>query len=221
MTVKKTRLAVLVSGGGTNLQSLIDHIEDGSIPAEIAVVISSRKNAFALERARRHSIPTRLIRPRDFAGEAEHEEALLKCLQDNAVDLVLLAGYLSVLGEKVVAHYPLRIMNVHPSLIPSFCGPGMYGERVHQEALNYGVKVSGCTVMFVDEGVDTGPIILQAAVPVMDNDTVHTLAARVLEEEHRLYPEAVRLFATGRLQVQGRQVKILDEEGEDDTKSTD
>ena len=214
--MKKTRLAVLVSGGGTNLQAIIDAIEARGIPAEIGVVISSRKTAYALERARRHNISTRVIRPRDYADLAACEQALLSCLEEHETDLVLLAGYMSVLGEEVVARYPNQIMNIHPSLIPSFCGPGMYGERVHREVLAYGVKISGCTVMFVDEGVDTGPIILQAAVPVHDDDTVESLAARVLEQEHRLYPEAVELYAQNRLQVQGRIVKISRQEGKSD-----
>ncbi len=210
----KTRLAVLVSGGGTNLQAIIDAIEAGQIPAEIGVVISSRNTAYALERGRQHNVPTCVIRPRDYPDGEACEQALLDCLAAHRTDLVLLAGYMSVLGEGVVARYPNRIMNIHPSLIPSFCGPGMYGERVHREALAYGVKVSGCTVMFVDEGVDTGPIILQAAVPVHDDDTVESLATRVLEQEHRLYPEAVRLFASGCLEVVGRHVKISRQEEE-------
>jgi phosphoribosylglycinamide formyltransferase 1 len=214
--MKKTRLAVLVSGGGTNLQAIIDAIEAGKIPAEIAVVISSRKTAYALERAQKHHIPTCIIRARDYSDEQACEQVLLSCLEEYRIDLVLLAGYMSVLGDGVVARYPNRIMNVHPSLIPSFCGPGMYGARVHRDALAYGVKISGCTVMFVDEGVDTGPIILQAAVAVQDDDTVESLAARVLEQEHRLYPEAIRLFALGQLQVDGRIVKIGSQEGEKD-----
>ncbi len=214
------RVSVLVSGGGTNLQALIDRLEKGDIHAEIIKVISSRKKAFALERAKKHHISHEVIRPKDFDKEADFSQALLDSLVRSRTDLVLLAGFMSVLGPAVVRHYRNRIMNIHPSLIPSFCGAGMFGERVHREALKYGVKISGCTVMFVDEGVDTGPIILQAAVPVKDNDTVDTLQKRVLQEEHRLYPEAVKLFAEGRLVVSGRHVKILpvDKDGREEIK---
>lgn len=203
------RLAVLVSGGGTNLQAIIDRIELGELDAEIAVVISSRRTAFALERARQHGLPAVCLRPKDFAAETEYAEALLACLNGNRVDLIILAGYMSVLDGRIIAAYRNRIMNIHPALIPAFCGAGMYGERVHSTALAYGVKVSGCTVMFVDEGVDTGPIILQTAVPVLDSDTVETLGARVLEQEHSLYSRAIQLYAEGRLRLDGRRVTIL------------
>jgi len=211
----KVKLAVLVSGGGTNLQAIIDRIEAGELAAEIRVVISSRRTAFALERAQKHGIPSACLRPKDFGSEAEYSGALLACLEEHGVELVVLAGFMSVLGRPVIAAYRNRIMNIHPALIPAFCGPGMYGEHVHGAALAYGVKVSGCTVMFVDEGVDTGPIILQSAVPVYDNDTVETLAARILEQEHLLYPQAIGLYAAGRLQLDGRRVSVLPAESKE------
>lgn len=204
----KVRLAVLVSGGGTNLQAIIDRIERGELDAEIAVVISSRRSAYALERAERHGLASVCLRPADFGSIAEYTTALLECLALHRAELIILAGFMSVLDRRVIAAYRNRIMNIHPALIPSFCGPGMYGERVHAAALSYGVKISGCTVMFVDEGVDTGPIILQAAVPVHDDDTVETLAERVLAQEHELYSCAIGLYAAGRLRLEGRRVII-------------
>ncbi len=209
---KGLRLAVLVSGGGTNLQAIIDHCEQETSGATVAVVISSRRDAYALERARRHGIAAEVRRRRDYPSEEAYSAALLECISRFQADLVVLAGFMSVLGQPVIAAYRHRIMNIHPALLPSFGGPGMYGEHVHQAVLDYGAKVSGCTVMFVDEGVDTGPVILQAAVPVQEDDTAASLAARVLVQEHRLYPEAISLYAQGRLAVEGRRVRILPEE---------
>ena len=204
--MRKVRIAVLVSGGGTNLQTLIDAAEKGDINGEIAAVISDRENAYALERARKHGIKAIHIERKQLA------ERLIIELQRLDIELVVLAGFLSILDRELVKAYEGRIINIHPSLIPSFCGKGFYGERVHKAALEYGVKVSGATVHFVDEGTDSGPIIFQEAVPVYFEDTSETLAARVLQVEHRLLPAAVGLFCEGRLRIEGRKVKILKEE---------
>jgi phosphoribosylglycinamide formyltransferase-1 len=204
--LRKVRIAVLVSGGGTNLQTLIDAAEKGDINGEIAAVISDNENAYALERARKHGIKAIYINRKQLA------ERLIIELQRLDIELVVLAGFLSILDRELVKAYEGRIINIHPSLIPSFCGKGFYGERVHKAALEYGVKVSGATVHFVDEGTDSGPIIFQEAVPVYFEDTSETLAARVLQVEHRLLPAAVGLFCEGRLRIEGRKVKILKEE---------
>ena len=204
--MRKVRIAVLVSGGGTNLQTLIDAVEKGDINGEITAVISDNENAYALERARKHGIKAIYINRKQLA------EKLIIELQKLDIELVVLAGFLSILDRKLVKAYEGRIINIHPSLIPSFCGKGFYGERVHKAALEYGVKVSGATVHFVDEGTDSGPIIFQEAVPVYFEDTSETLAARVLQVEHRLLPAAVGLFCEGRLRIEGRKVKILKEE---------
>lgn len=204
--MRKVRIAVLVSGGGTNLQTLIDAVDKGDINGEIAAVISDNENAYALERARKHGIKAIYINRKQLA------ERLIIELQRLDIELVVLAGFLSILDRELVKAYEGRIINIHPSLIPSFCGKGFYGERVHKAALEYGVKVSGATVHFVDEGTDSGPIIFQEAVPVYFEDTSETLAARVLQVEHRLLPAAVGLFCEGRLRIEGRKVKILKEE---------
>ena len=204
--MRKIRIAVLVSGGGTNLQTLIDAVDKGDINGEIAAVISDNENAYALERARKHGIKAIYINRKQLA------ERLIIELQRLDIELVVLAGFLSILDRELVKAYEGRIINIHPSLIPSFCGKGFYGERVHKAALEYGVKVSGATVHFVDEGTDSGPIIFQEAVPVYFEDTSETLAARVLQVEHRLLPAAVGLFCEGRLRIEGRKVKILKEE---------
>jgi phosphoribosylglycinamide formyltransferase-1 len=204
--LRKVRIAVLASGGGTNLQTLIDAVEKGDINGEITAVISDNENAYALERARKHGIKAIYINRKQLA------EKLIIELQKLDIELVVLAGFLSILDRKLVKAYEGRIINIHPSLIPSFCGKGFYGERVHKAALEYGVKVSGATVHFVDEGTDSGPIIFQEAVPVYFEDTSETLAARVLQVEHRLLPAAVGLFCEGRLRIEGRKVKILKEE---------
>jgi phosphoribosylglycinamide formyltransferase-1 len=204
--LRKVRIAVLVSGGGTNLQALIDAVDKGDINGEIAAVLSDRENAYGLERARKHGIKAIYIERKQLA------ERLITELQKLNIELVVLAGFLSILDRELVKAYEGRIINIHPSLIPSFCGMGFYGERVHKAALEYGVKVSGATVHFVDEGTDSGPIILQEAVPVYFDDTAETLAARVLQVEHRLLPAAVGLFCEGRLRIEGRKVNILKKE---------
>jgi len=205
-----TRIGVLISGSGTNLQELMDAIDTGCIPnAKVVVVISNRRSAYGLERARAHGIPAECILKREYEDEEAFNRAILERLKYYGVDLVVLAGYLSILSPEVVRSYPNRIINIHPSLIPAFCGKGFYGEKVHRAVLDYGAKITGATVHFVDEGTDTGPIILQCPVEVKDDDDVHSLAARVLEVEHQLLPEAVRLFVEGRLSVEGRKVRIL------------
>ncbi|GAB6157985.1 phosphoribosylglycinamide formyltransferase [Desulfotomaculum varum] len=201
--MEKLRVGVLASGRGSNLQAIVDGCRQGLVPAQVAVVLSDKAGAYALTRAQVAGIPAFHVNPQDFAGKKDYERELVKILQAHGVQLVCLAGYLRLVGEPLLQAFPNRIMNIHPALLPAF--PGLHGQR---DALAYGVKIAGCTVHFVDEGIDTGPIILQAAVPVYDDDTVDTLAARILQQEHRLYPEAVKLFAQGRLRVQGRKVFI-------------
>lgn len=206
------RLGVLVSGGGTNLQAIIDRIEDKTITnAEIAVVISNNQGAYALERAKTHGIQAECISPKDFADREEFHKALLKELQKNKVDLVVLAGYLVAIPPVIVEAYPNRIINIHPSLIPSFCGTGFYGLKVHEEVLDRGVKVTGATVHFVDTGTDTGPIILQKAVEVQNGDTPQILQKRVMEEaEWKILPAAIDLIANDRVTVENNKVFIRD-----------
>ncbi|MCL1982807.1 MAG: phosphoribosylglycinamide formyltransferase [Clostridiales bacterium] len=191
---RKFRVSVLVSGGGTNLQALIDSIGSGSLPeAEIALVISSREDAFALERARRAGIKTAVIAAKDFPDKAALARELVCALADANTDLVVLAGYMSILHPDVVRSYSGRIINIHPSLIPKYCGKGFYGIKVHRAVLEAGEKASGATVHYVDEGIDTGDIILQREVLVEKGDDENTLAAKVLEVEHKILPEAVKI----------------------------
>ncbi len=203
---RPVRLAVLFSGGGTTLQNLLDRIAEGSLHAEIAVAISSRAGAFGLQRARRAGIAELTVARRDHPDSIEFNDALHAALERFDVDLVVLAGFLSLFEPR---RYALRVLNIHPALIPAFCGPGFYGARVHAAVLAAGVKISGCTVHFADAEYDHGPIILQSAVPVLDDDTAESLAARVHAAENRLYPEAIRLWAAGRLRVDGRRVRVL------------
>ncbi len=207
------KIAVLVSGGGTNLQALIDARKAGKIPGgEIALVVSSSAGAFALERARRAGIPAAVLPRRRFAAQEEYDGALLALLEKNGVGLVVLAGFLTFIGPRVVERYRNRIINVHPSLIPSFCGPGFYGLHVHEAALRRGVKVTGATVHFVNEVCDGGPIILQKAVEVLPGDTPQTLQRRVMEQaEWKLLPRAVALFCQDRLSVENERVIIKGE----------
>jgi phosphoribosylglycinamide formyltransferase-1 len=195
------RLGVLASGRGSNLQAIIDAIRGGLVPARIAVVIADRERALALDRARAHAIPAVFLDPGPCADRAAYDQALVRRLRASAVDLVCLAGFMRVLGPGFVRAFAGRVMNVHPSLLPAF--PGLHAQR---QALEHGVKVAGATVHFVDEGVDTGPIVLQEAVPVLDGDTEDSLSERILAAEHRIYPEAIRLFAAGRLRIVGRRV---------------
>ena len=204
------KLAVLVSGGGTNLQSIIDSIADGQITnAEIKVVISNNKNAYALERAAKAEISAKALSPKDFTDREAFNDALLQALIDSEADLVVLAGCLVVIPPKIVEHFKNRIINIHPSLIPSFCGKDYYGLKVHEGVLNRGVKVTGATVHFVDDGTDTGPIILQKAVEVHQDDTPKSLQLRVMEEaEWVIMPRAIDLIANGKVKVEGGKALI-------------
>ncbi len=207
------RIAVLVSGGGTNLQALIDAKSRGEIPqGEFAAVISSSPDAYALTRATNAGIPTYVINRREYASNQEMTVALTGLLQRERIDLVVLAGFMYILTGELVEAYPNAIINVHPALIPSFCGEGCYGLHVHEKALAYGVKVSGATVHFVSEECDGGPIILQKAVPVEQGDTPESLQRRIMEQaEWKILPRAVSLFCDDRLHVDGRIVHISEE----------
>jgi len=205
-------IGVLVSGGGTNLQAIIDKIEDGYLKGcNISVVVSSRVGAYALERARKYNIPAISVPRKEYASIDEYDSALIKSMEDYDVELVVMAGFLSVLGEKFINRFKNKIINIHPSLIPSFCGVGYYGLIPHQKALEYGVKVTGATVHFVELEADAGPIILQKAVYIKDDDTPETLQKRVMEQaEWEILPEAIKLYSEGRLVMEGRKVRILE-----------
>ena len=204
------RVAVLVSGGGTNLQAIIDVVENGTITnTQIVGVISNNKNAFALERAGRHGIPAQCISPKDFETRDEFNRVFLDKVNELKADLIVLAGFLVVIPEMMIREYRNRIINIHPSLIPSFCGTGFYGLKVHEAALKRGVKVVGATVHFVDEGTDTGPIILQKAVSVEEGDTPEILQRRVMEQaEWKILPQAIDLIANGKVQIVDGKVSI-------------
>lgn len=204
------KLGIMVSGGGTNLQAIIDKIESGFLAdCRIVTVVSSRAGAYALERAKNSGIPAAVISKKDFSSVEEYDQALIEHFTKHDVGLVVLAGFLSMLGEGFVNAYRNRIINIHPSLIPSFCGKGFYGLIPHIKALEYGVKVTGATAHFVDYEYDSGPIILQKAVEVKDGDTPETLQQRVMQEaEWEILPEAVRLYSEGRLVIEGRKVRI-------------
>jgi len=203
------RVGVLVSGTGTVLQALIDACRSGEARAEIAVVVSNVPGAFALERARTAGIPAVTLDHRDFPSRAAFEAALRTALDGAKVGLVCLAGFLRILTSRFVDAYAGRMMNIHPALLPAFGGKGMYGDRVHEAVLASGARLSGCTVHFVTRDADAGPIIVQAPVPVEDDDTPATLSARIRREELRAYPLAVRLFAEGRLRIEGNRVRVL------------
>ena len=197
------RLAVLASGRGSNLQAIIDAITEGRLHAVLALVISNKAEAPALERARKHGAPAVFLDPKATPGRDAYDAVILEHLRQHDVGLVALAGYMKIVTRVLIDAYANRIMNIHPSLLPSF--PGL---QAQQQALDWGAKMSGCTVHFVEEGVDTGPIIQQAAVPVLEGDTAESLEARILAQEHRIYPEAIQLFADGCLTVEGRRVHI-------------
>lgn len=197
----------MVSGGGTNLQAVLDACADGRIPARVVGVISSNPQAFALQRATDAGVPYVVINKKQYDDADTHDAAVMQAIENFGGQAVVLAGYMSILGLGLVLRYP--IVNVHPALIPSFCGKGFYGLRVHKAVLDYGAKVSGATVHFVDEGTDTGPIIMQKCVEVKQDDTPETLAARVLKVEHEILVKSVALLCEGRLRVVGRTVQIL------------
>ena len=204
------KIAVLVSGGGTNLQAIIDAIDAGTVTnAAIDVVISNNANAYALERAKKHGIEAMCLSPKSYETREQFNDALTQAIVDRQIDLVVLAGYLVIIPPQLIAAYKNRIINIHPSLIPSFCGTGFYGLKVHEEALKRGVKVTGATCHFVDEGTDTGPIILQKAVEVQPDDTPKTLQQRVMEQaEWIIMPRAIDLIANDKIQVEDGIVKI-------------
>lgn len=203
------KIGVLISGSGTNLQSLIDNIQSGFINGEIAVVISNKEDAYGLERARQYGIDSVYINRGIYNNLEEYNDAIIKELNAHSVDLVVLAGYLKILSPEFIRNYRNKIINIHPSLIPSFSGRGYYGLKVHEAVINYGVKVSGATVHFVDEGADTGPIILQKTLEVEYNDTPETLQQRVLKIEHEILPLSVKYFCDEKLEIKGRKVNIL------------
>lgn len=203
-------IGVLISGSGSNLQAIIDGIESGVLPVRIACVISNKASAYGLERARKHGLAAVHLDHRAFSGREAYDEALVATLNDFGVQLVVLAGFMRIVTPVLLQAFPNAVMNLHPALLPSF--PGIDGIG---QTLAYGVKIAGCTVHFVDEGTDTGPIIIQAAVPVLPDDTEESLGSRIHAEEHRIYPRAIRLFAEGRLQVEGRRVIISSSHAEE------
>lgn len=205
------KIAVLVSGGGTNLQAIIDKIEDGTIHnTRIEVVISNKKDAYALARAKKHDIAAECISPKDYEKREDFNSTLVERIKAYDVDLIVLAGYLVILPEILVKEFPNRIINIHPSLIPSFCGPGMYGLRVHEAVLERGVKITGATVHYVDAGVDSGPILLQKAVEVEQGDTADILQKRVMEQaEWLVLPQAIDLIANGKVEIIDNEAVII------------
>lgn len=206
MNNTQINIAVLVSGRGSNLQAIIDNIENGTIPnASVSLVISDIKDAYAMERSKNHGIDAIFVDPASYPDKAGFESKILHFLEQYNIGLVLLAGYMRVVGPTLLDPFKGRMINIHPALLPSF--PGLHAQ---QQAFDHGVKVSGCTVHFVDEGVDTGPIIIQKCVPVLEDDTQDTLASRILEQEHKIFPEAVRLFVRGKLNIEGHKVRIVE-----------
>ncbi len=203
--MKKLRIAVLASGGGTNLQSIIDNCETGRLNAEISLVLSNNPGAGALNRAESHGLPALCIDHRNFSERQEFDRAVVTALQEAGTELVVLAGFMRIISDMFLKAFPQRIINIHPSLLPAF--PGLH---VHRKALEYGARFSGCTVHFVDGGVDSGPIICQAVVPVLQDDSEETLAARILVQEHIIYSQAIQWFAENRIAIEGRKVVILD-----------
>ena len=203
------QIVAMVSGGGSNLQAIFDAIDRGEIDGKVTLVISSARKAYALERARLRGIPTLVLPRAAFKTVEECQAARHRALIEANPDLIVLAGYLGILGAETIEAFPNRILNIHPALIPSFCGKGMYGHHVHEAALAYGVKLSGATVHFVSGDIDAGPIVFQRSVPVEPDDTPDTLAARILLIEHTILPEAVRLFCEDRIAIDGRHVTIL------------
>ena len=197
------KIGVLASGRGSNFQSIIDERESDRLKADIVLLITDNPSAFAIQRAKKHNIEYSIILPKKYSSRNDFFKEVADELKKKNVELVVLAGFMRIVGKPLIDAFPNRIMNIHPALLPSF--PGLHGQK---QALEYGVKISGCTVHFVDEGVDTGPIIIQAAVPVFQNDTEETLSERILRFEHKIYPEAIRLFSEGRIEIEGHRVRI-------------
>lgn len=208
MSEELLKIGVLVSGGGSNLQAIIDAVRRKKIKAEISIVISSKADAYALTRSGKFQIPTLYLDPNIYPDREAYTRAITDELKKRGVGLVCLAGFMSILTAYFVQSFPLQTINIHPALLPAFGGVGMYGHHVHEAVLSSGAKYSGCTVHFVDEGCDTGPIILQQVVKVQDDDTAETLAKRILKYEHKLYPLAIKYFAEGKLRVVGKRVWI-------------
>ena len=196
-------LGVLISGRGSNLQAIIDAAEKGEIHSQVAVVISNDPEAYGLERAKKHNIPAVVIDNRKFKDKNTYELEIIKVLEQHNVDLVCLAGYMRIVGPVLLERYQGKMINIHPSLLPAF--PGLHAQK---QALDHGVLITGCTVHFVDTGCDTGPIIIQSAVPIHENDDEETLSERILQQEHIIYPQAIRLIADGKLKIEGRKVKL-------------
>ncbi len=203
--MERLKIAVLASGSGSNLQAIIDEIKSGFLPVELALVLSDKPQAYALERAEAAGVPTKVLLPADFASREDYDAELVRLLKASGAEAVALAGYMRLVTPVFLQAFPHRVLNIHPALLPSF--PGLHGQR---QAFEYGVKVAGCTVHFVDEGMDSGPIILQAPVPVLEDDDADSLAARILEQEHIIYPLALRLLAEGKLHIEGRRVRIAE-----------
>lgn len=201
------RFAVFVSGGGSNLQALIDGVEAGEIKGDLGLVVSNRKAAYGLERAKAHGIEALYLRGDNISVE-EYDKQLIEILKDRQIDFVVLGGFLKILGPDFIRAYENKIINIHPSLIPSFCGEGYYGLKVHQAALDYGVKVSGATTHFVSELADAGPIIYQVSVPVLDGDQAEDLQKRIIKEEHKLLVKTVKDYCDDKFEIQGRIVKV-------------
>lgn len=203
--MERLKIAVLASGSGSNLQAIIDEIKSGFLPVELALVLSDKPQAYALQRAKAAGVPTKVLLPADFASREDYDAELVRLLKASGAEAVALAGYMRLVTPVFLQAFPHRVLNIHPALLPSFSG--LHGQR---QAFEYGVKVAGCTVHFVDEGMDSGPIILQAPVPVLEDDDADSLAARILEQEHIIYPLALRLLAEGKLHIEGRRVRIAE-----------
>lgn len=203
-TNRKLKLGVLASGGGTNLQSIIDQCQQQRIDAEIVLILCNNPDAGALTRAEKAGLPNICINHREYADRESFDQAVVAALQEAGVELVVLAGFMRIISETFLAAFPQRIINIHPALLPAF--PGLH---VQKKALEYGARFSGCTVHFVDSGVDTGPIIIQAVVPIFDDDTESSLSARILQQEHQIYPRAIQLIAEGRVKIEDRRVRIF------------
>lgn len=202
---RKVNIGVLVSGSGTNLQSIIDNSEKGLLDADIKVVISNNPDAYALERSKKHHIPTVVIEQSNFKSREDFDRKMIELFKSYSVELVVMAGFMRVLSPLFLEAFSMKVMNIHPAILPSF--PGLHGQ---QQAFEYGVKFSGCSVHFADDGVDTGPIIIQAVVPVYDDDTEESLSQRILKEEHKIFSQAIQFYAEGKLEIVGRKVRVKD-----------